>query len=78
MPLTKIPEKTELTVAFWEQSRLAVGENNVVRLYLACDGSGPMGHYDRIHAELSDGTFAIHPAHHFHGWTEKNQRSDGR
>ncbi len=37
------------------------------RIWLACDGQGLSGHYDRIHIELPGHHFVI-PAHQAGGW----------
>ena len=49
---------------------------NAKRIWLARDGAGPMGWYDRIHVQDSFGNHCTFPAHHVLSWVLAKQEEN--
>lgn len=58
-------------IAAWDlqggEYRLGVNAN-ARKIWLARDGCGISGHYDRIHVLTTDGKYYVFPAHNMGGW----------
>ena len=69
------PSETDLREVWWPGStdtyvgmNWRVGHRGCKRIYIATDGNGSVGHYDRIHVIFEGGVHRVYPAHHAEGW----------
>lgn len=56
-------------VRLTSEETLIVGQHGISSMWIAPDGNGPSGYYDRIHVDHESGGLSIFPAHGVFGWT---------